>query len=63
VNAVMNLRVHRMLGNLTGFTTGGHSSSAKLHRVSLLGKWVRFPNRGTQLELFTFPCSVTSQCK
>jgi hypothetical protein len=38
VNAVMNLRVIWSAAKLSsGFTTGGFSSSAQLHRVSLIG--------------------------
>jgi hypothetical protein len=33
VNAVMNLGLHKVLGNSSGFTTGGLSSSAQLHRL------------------------------
>jgi hypothetical protein len=37
VNAVMNLRVPQNIGRLSsGCTTGGVSSNAQLHRVSLL---------------------------
>jgi hypothetical protein len=41
VNAVMNLRAPWNAGKLSsGFTTGGLSSSAQLHRVSLLVSWL-----------------------